>query len=54
MRVMTDVLFYKKPAKIDKRSRKHWLHLTLDGIHLNSAGAQNVADQKFVQVKSSV
>lgn len=42
--VMTDVLFYKKPSKIDKKSKKRGLHLTLDGIHLNSTGAQLVAD----------
>ncbi|MBD8037403.1 SGNH/GDSL hydrolase family protein [Solibacillus sp. A46] len=42
--VMTDVLFYKKPSRIDKKSKKRGLHLTLDGIHLNSTGAQLVAD----------
>ncbi|SES24166.1 GDSL-type esterase/lipase family protein [Psychrobacillus sp. OK032] len=44
MRVMLDVFFYKKPTKIDKLSKKRGLHLTLDGIHLNSTGAQIVAD----------
>lgn len=44
MRVMMDILFYKKPSKIDKISKERGLHLTLDGIHLNSAGAQIVAE----------
>ena len=44
MRVMMDVLLYKKASRVDKVSKKRGLHLTLDGIHLNSAGAQIVAD----------
>lgn len=43
MRIMVDVLFYKKPSKIDKISRERGLHLTMDGVHLNSAGAEIVA-----------
>lgn len=43
-RIMMDILFYKKPSKIDKISKERGLHLTLDGIHLNSAGAQIVAE----------
>ncbi|MEH7384664.1 SGNH/GDSL hydrolase family protein [Bacillus sp. JJ1521] len=39
MRVMQDVLFYKNPTSIDRLSKKRGLHLTLDGIHLNSTGA---------------
>src|SRR5690625_3928895 len=45
MSVMKDVLFYKKPIRIDKLSKKRGLHLTLDGIHLNSNGARVVADE---------
>jgi lysophospholipase L1-like esterase len=44
MRVMLDVLFYKNPARIDKLSEERGLHFTMDGIHLNSKGAQVVAD----------
>ena len=44
-RVMKDVLFYKKPSRIDRLSSKRGLHLTLDGIHLNSNGALTVADK---------
>ncbi|WP_137790597.1 SGNH/GDSL hydrolase family protein [Bacillus sp. E(2018)] len=43
--VMKDVLFYKKTSRIDQLSKKRGLHLTLDGIHLNSRGAQIVADE---------
>jgi|SRR5690625_2251850 len=44
MRVMADVLFYKSPSQVDKVSKKRNLHLTLDGIHLNSRGAEMVAE----------
>lgn len=43
MRVMKDVLLYKKPSRIDALSEKRGLHFTLDGVHLNSKGAQIVA-----------
>lgn len=43
--VMKDVLFYKKTSRIDQLSKKRGLHLTLDGIHLNSKGAQIVVDE---------
>ncbi|MBN3553358.1 SGNH/GDSL hydrolase family protein [Fictibacillus nanhaiensis] len=43
--VMKDVLFYKKTSRIDQLSKKRGLHLTLDGIHLNSKGAQIVAEE---------
>lgn len=43
MRVMMDVLFYKNPTSIDRLSKKRGLHLTIDGIHLNSTGAALVA-----------
>lgn len=45
LRVMKDVLFYKNPIRIDKLSKKRGLHLTLDGIHLNSNGAAMVAEE---------
>ena len=40
-----DVLLYKKPERIDRLSSKRELHLTLDGIHLNSKGARIVAEE---------
>lgn len=45
MRVLLDVLFYKNPLRIDKLSQKRGLHVTLDGVHLNSKGANIVAQQ---------
>ncbi|MFJ7734683.1 SGNH/GDSL hydrolase family protein [Lysinibacillus sp. NPDC097231] len=45
MRVMKDVLFYKNPLRINRLSQKRGLHLTLDGIHLNSKGAAIVAEE---------
>lgn len=45
MTVMKDVFFYKNPARIDRLSSKRGLHLTLDGIHLNSNGALSVAEE---------
>ncbi|MEK5442335.1 MULTISPECIES: SGNH/GDSL hydrolase family protein [unclassified Fredinandcohnia] len=45
MRVMMDVLFYKNPTSIDRLSKKRGLHLTLDGVHLNSTGSSLVAAQ---------
>ncbi|MGE7934771.1 SGNH/GDSL hydrolase family protein [Viridibacillus arvi] len=49
--VMKDVLFYKKHLRIDKLSKKRGLHFTLDGIHLNSSGAQIVADFYATEIK---
>lgn len=54
MRVMMDVLFYKKPSKIDKLSKERGLHLTLDGIHLNSTGAQIVAETYASEIRRSL
>lgn len=45
MRVMKDVLFYKNPLRIDRLSKKRGLHLTLDGVHLNSKGAELVMEE---------
>ncbi|MDQ0233329.1 SGNH/GDSL hydrolase family protein [Metabacillus malikii] len=48
--VMKDVLFYKSQTSIDRLSRKRGLHLTLDGIHLNSRGAMLVAKKYSVLI----
>lgn len=45
MTVMKDVFLYKNPIRIDRLSSKRGLHLTLDGIHLNSNGALCVAEE---------
>ena len=51
MRVMVDIFFYKKPSRIDRLSKERGLHLTLDGIHLNSTGAQIVAEIYASEIK---
>lgn len=45
IRVMIEVLFYNSPSRIDQLSEKRGLYLTMDGIHLNSKGADIVAQQ---------
>ncbi len=45
LNVMKDVFFYKNPSRIDRLSKKRGLHLTMDGIHLNSEGASIVSEQ---------
>ena len=54
MRVMMDVLFYKKATKVDNISKERGLHLTLDGIHLNSIGAQLVAESYAAEIKDYI
>ncbi len=44
IRVALDSLTLRNDEQIDRKSAERRLHLTLDGIHLNSAGAQLVAD----------
>ena len=45
LQVMKDVLFYKNPLRIDRLSQKRGLHFTLDGVHLNSKGAELVMEE---------
>ena len=44
MRVALDALTLRSEEQVDRKSAERGLHLTLDGIHLNSAGAQLVAE----------
>ncbi|MFD2444943.1 SGNH/GDSL hydrolase family protein [Bacillus sp. CGMCC 1.16607] len=44
MKVLIDVLFMRKRFQVDKAAQKRGLHLTLDGVHLNSKGADIVAN----------
>jgi lysophospholipase L1-like esterase len=54
MRVMGDALFYKKTSRIDKISKERGLHLTLDGLHLNSTGAQIVAGSYASEIEKFI
>jgi lysophospholipase L1-like esterase len=49
MRVALDALTLRSDKQIDRKAAERGLHLTLDGIHLNSAGAQLVAET-FLQI----
>lgn len=53
-RVMLDVLFYKNPTSIDRLSKKRGLHLTLDGIHLNSKGSSIVAEEYGIWINQQL
>ncbi len=44
-RVLLDALTLRADGQIDAKSTKRGLFLTLDGIHLNSAGAKLVAEE---------
>jgi len=41
---LLDALLLRTPQAVDQAAAQRGLHLTLDGIHLNSAGAQIAAD----------
>lgn len=43
--IMKDALLYRNPTRIDRLSKKRGLYLTLDGVHLNSLGANIVAKE---------
>jgi lysophospholipase L1-like esterase len=45
LRVLLDALTLKTDGQIDVKATQRGLHLTLDGIHLNSAGAKLVAEE---------
>jgi lysophospholipase L1-like esterase len=49
IRVALDALTLRSDKQIDRRAAERGLHLTLDGIHLNSTGAQLVAET-FLQI----
>ncbi|MBN1811366.1 MAG: SGNH/GDSL hydrolase family protein [Anaerolineae bacterium] len=44
LRIALDILTLWSDAQVDRRAAKRGLHFTLDGVHLNSAGAEIVAD----------
>jgi lysophospholipase L1-like esterase len=44
LRIALDILTLWSDAQVDKQAAKRGLHFTLDGVHLNSAGAEIVAD----------
>ncbi len=44
LRIALDILALWSDARVDEKAAKRGLHSTLDGVHLNSAGAALVAD----------
>ncbi len=49
VRVAMDALLLRSQEQIDRKAAERGLHVTLDGIHLNSAGAEIVAEM-FLKV----
>ncbi|QFT87989.1 GDSL-like Lipase/Acylhydrolase [Bacillus sp. THAF10] len=45
MTLLKDVFFYKSAKRVDRLAAERGLHLTMDGIHLNSKGAELVAKE---------
>ena len=45
MRVLLDAWTLRTDGQIDGKAAERGLHLTLDGVHLNSTGAKLVAEE---------
>ncbi len=50
--VVADAIMLVRSEDVDRVSRQRGLHLTLDGVHLNSAGARLVADQMLQVIRA--
>lgn len=50
--VILDALFAKTPEELEKKALERGLHFTMDGVHLNKAGAENVADVLLEKIHS--
>jgi lysophospholipase L1-like esterase len=44
LRIVLDILTLWSAARVDEKAAERGLHFTLDGVHLNSAGAEMIAD----------
>lgn len=56
LRVFLDAFFPTTPEESEKKARERGLHFTIDGVHLNRAGAEKVADvllEKILQISVS-
>jgi lysophospholipase L1-like esterase len=53
-RVLLDALTLRTDGQIDAKATERGLHLTLDGVHLNSAGAKLVAEEFAVAIQGLV
>jgi len=53
LRILLDALTLRTDGQIDAKAAERGLHLTLDGVHLNSAGARLVAEELTAAIQSS-
>lgn len=53
IRVILDALTLQSDEQVDRMAARRGLHLTLDGLHLNSVGARIVADS-FLEVLQDI
>jgi lysophospholipase L1-like esterase len=51
-RVISDALVVKSAKKLEKTATDRGLHYTIDGVHLNRAGAERVADVLLKKIRS--
>ena len=52
LRVLLDALTLRTDGQIDAKATERGLHLSLDGVHLNSAGARLVAEEFGAVIES--
>lgn len=50
-RLFWDALFAKTPEEMEKKASERGLHLTIDGVHLNKAGAEKIAEVLLSKIK---
>ncbi|NLP50072.1 SGNH/GDSL hydrolase family protein [Bacillus sp. RO1] len=48
-RLVKDVFLYRSPKRVDRLAEERGLHLTIDGVHLNSKGA-NIVVEEYAKV----
>ena len=53
-RVIMDALFLKTPEDLEHRASERGLHFTIDGVHLNTAGAEEVARIILDKIESQI
>ena len=54
VRVILDALFAKTQEELGKKALERGLHFTIDGVHLNKAGAEMVADLLLEKIRSKL
>jgi hypothetical protein len=54
LRVIFDSFFVKTPEELEKKATERGLHFTIDGVHLNRAGAEKVANVLLEKIHSKL